>query len=156
MSEVLYRDITPEEAAFSVIDVETTGLSAIRNRIIEIGMVRVEKMRIISRFHSLVNPHAYIPPFITQFTGIANDDVEDAPAFEDLADEVLSFIEGSILVAHNLPFDYAFLKNELHLCGYDIPKFQTLCTLKLSRRLFPFLNSRSLGSVAMHLKIKKN
>ena len=156
MSEVLYRDITPEEAAFSVIDVETTGLSATRNRIIEIGMVRVEKLRIISRFHSLVNPHAYIPPFITQFTGIANEDVEDAPAFEDLADEILSFTEESILVAHNLPFDFSFLKNELSLCGYNIPQFKTLCTLKLARRFFPLLKSRSLGSVSMHLGIKNS
>ena len=154
MSLLHYSDIKPEAASFTVIDVETTGLSASRNRIIEIGMVRVEKLKIVSRFQSLINPHTYIPPFITQFTGISNDDVDDAPAFQDLVEEIISFTEGSVLTAHNLPFDFSFLKNEIALCGYEIPKIQTLCTLKLSRRIFSFLNSRSLGSVAMHLKIK--
>ncbi len=65
-------------------------------------------------------------------------------------------LENSILTAHNLPFDYSFLKNEFRFCGYETPQFQTLCTLKLSRRIFPFLKSRSLGSVAMHLKIKNS
>lgn len=151
-----YHNISPEDAAFTVIDVETTGLSAVSNRIIEIGMVRVEKLKIVSRFHSLVNPHTYIPSFITQFTGITNEDVEYSPEFEDLADEILRFSEGSILTAHNLPFDYSFLKNELNRCGVNIPQFQTLCTLKLARRYFPLLKSKSLGSVAMHLSIKNS
>lgn len=156
MSALIHTDILPEDASFTVVDVETTGLSSTRNRIIEIGMVRIEKLKIVSKFHSLVNPNAYIPPFITQFTGISNDDVEDAPAFEDLVDEIISFTGESILTAHNLPFDYSFLKNELRLCGYEAPSYKTLCTLKLSRRIFPFLKSRSLGSVAIHLKIKNS
>lgn len=156
MSKIDFKEIKPEEASFTVIDVETTGLSAARNRIIEIGMVRVEKLKIKSRFHSLINPNTYIPSFITQFTGISNDDVEDAPAFEDLAESILDFTENTVLTAHNLPFDYSFLKNELRLCGYDIPNLETLCTLKLARRVFPFLKSRSLGSVAMHLSIKNS
>lgn len=156
MSKIDFKEIKPEEATFTVIDVETTGLSAARNRIIEIGMVRVEKLKITSRFHSLINPNTYIPSFITQFTGISNEDVEDAPAFEDLADRILEFSQDSVLTAHNLPFDYSFLRNELRLCGYELPKFETLCTLKLARRIFPFLKSRSLGSVAMHLSIKNS
>ncbi|MCJ7552410.1 MAG: GIY-YIG nuclease family protein [Ignavibacteriaceae bacterium] len=156
MSSGNYTNIPVEDSAFTVIDVETTGLSATKNKVIEIGMVRVEKMKIVSRFQSLINPQTYIPGFISQFTGISNDDVSDAPLFEDLADEILSFTENSILTAHNLPFDYSFLKNEFKLCGYETPQFQTLCTLKLSRRIFPFLKSRSLGSVAMHLKIKNS
>lgn len=149
-------NIPTEEASFTVIDVETTGLSASRNRVIEIGMIRVEKLKIISKFHSLINPQTYIPSFITEFTGISNDDVTDAPYFEDLAEDILSFAENSILTAHNLPFDYSFLKNELELCGYNSLINPTLCTLKLSRRVFPFLKSRSLGSVAMHLNIKNS
>jgi DNA polymerase-3 subunit epsilon len=156
MTKVNFADIQPEEAAFTVLDVETTGLSATRNRIIEIGMVRVEKLKIVSRFHSLINPRTYIPPFITQFTGISTDDVEDAPAFEDIVDEIISFTEGSVLTAHNLPFDFSFLRNELNLCGLETPDFQTLCTLKLAKRVFPFLKSRSLGSVAFHLKVKNS
>ncbi len=154
MSFIHLKDITPEEASFTVIDVETTGLSALKNRIIEIGMVRVERLKIVSRFHSLVNPHTYIPAFITQFTSISNDDVKDAPAFEDLADRILEFCQDSVLTAHNLPFDYSFLSSEFSICGYHLPHFDTLCTLKLARRVFPFLKSRSLGSVAIHLKIK--
>lgn len=151
-----FSDIRPEEASFTVIDVETTGLFALRNRIIEIGMVRIEKLKIVSEFHSLINPRTYIPSFITQFTGITDEDVQHAPAFEELADEILSFASDSVLTAHNLSFDFSFLKNELSLCGHDTPEFQTLCTLKLARRVFPFLKSRSLGSVAMHLKIKNS
>lgn len=156
MSPKYLPDIKPEETSFTVIDFETTGLSAVKNRIIEIGMVRVEKLKIVSKFHSLLNPDTYIPSFITQFTGISNDDVEDAPAFKDLVDEILAFTEDSVLTAHNLPFDFSFLKNELSICGYETPDFPTLCTLKLARRIFPFLKSRSLGSVAMHLKIKNS
>lgn len=156
MSKIDFKEIKPDEATFTVIDVETTGLSAARNRIIEIGMVRVEKLKITSRFHSLINPNTYIPSFITQFTGISNEDVEDAPAFEDLAERILDFSQDSVLTAHNLPFDYSFLKNELKLCGYELPNFETLCTLKLARRIFPFLKSRSLGAVAMHLSIKNS
>lgn len=156
MSSINYSDILPEEASFTVLDVETTGLSSSRNRIIEIGMVRIEKLKIVSEFHSLINPHTVIPAFITQFTGISNDDVSEAPAFEDIADEILSFAQNSVLAAHNLTFDYSFLKNELRLCGYETPEFKTLCTLKLSRRIFPYLKSRSLGSVALHLRIKNS
>lgn len=145
-----------DEATFTVIDVETTGLSATRNRVIEIGMVRVERLKIVSKFQSLINPQTYIPSFITQFTGISNDDVADAPYFKDIAGDILSFAENSILTAHNMPFDYSFLKNELELCGYNSIVNPTLCTLKLSRRVFPFLKSRSLGSVAMHLNIKNS
>lgn len=156
MSSTKYSNISPDEASFTVIDVETTGLSSTKNRIIEIGMVRIEKLKIVSKFHSLINPDTYIPSFITQFTGISNEDVEEAPSFENIADEVIAYMENSVLTAHNLPFDFSFLKNELDLCGYETPNLQTLCTLKLSRRIFPFLKSRSLGSVAMHLKIKNS
>ncbi len=143
-----------EEADFCIVDVETTGLSPRVNGVIEIGLVKVSNLKIVDRFHSLVNPGKDIPYFITQLTGITNDDVFDAPFFEDIADEVAEFISGNILTAHNFTFDNSFLKKEFHYCGKEYINSPNLCTLKLSRRLYPMLKSKSLGAVCNHLKLK--
>ncbi len=143
-----------EEADFCIVDVETTGLSPRVNGVIEIGLVKVSNLKIVDRFHSLVNPGKDIPYFITQLTGITNDDVFDAPFFEDIADEVSEFISGNILTAHNFTFDNSFLKKEFHYCGKEYANNPNLCTLKLSRRLYPMLKSKSLGAVCNHLKLK--
>ena len=145
-----------EEADFCIVDVETTGLSPRVNGVIEIGLVKVSNLKIVDRFHSLVNPGKDIPYFITQLTGITNEDVYDAPFFEDIADEVAEFVSGGILTAHNFPFDYSFLKKEFNYCGKEYPNNKNLCTLKLSRRLYPMLKSKSLGAVCNHLNLKND
>ncbi len=143
-----------DEAKFCVVDVETTGLSPRYNGIIEIGLVKVSGLKIVDRYHSYVNPGKDIPYFITQLTGITNEDVYDAPFFEDIADEIVEFVGDDILTAHNFTFDNSFLNKEFRYCGKEPIENLNLCTLKLSRRLFPMLRSKSLGVVCNHLRLK--
>lgn len=145
-----------EKANFCVLDVETTGLSPQYNNIIEIGIVRVKNLKIAAKFQSLINPGRDIPNFITGLTGISNEDVYDAPFFEDIADKILEFIGDDVVSGHNLSFDKSFIKREFNYCGRSEPKNPNLCTLKIARRVFPLLSSKSLGSVAAFLKIKNS
>jgi len=145
-----------EEAEFSVLDVETTGLSARNNHIIEIGIVKVKNLKIASKFHSLVNPGCKIPYFITQFTGITDEDIIDAPFFSELADKIENVIGDSIISAHNLNFDNSFLKYEFFRTGREPLSNHKICTLKLARRLYPSLKSKSLSSVTQFLRLKNS
>ncbi|GIV45707.1 MAG: hypothetical protein KatS3mg036_0525 [Ignavibacterium sp.] len=139
---------------FTVVDVETTGLSARNERVIEIALVKVENLKIVEKFSSLINPQRPIPSFISMFTGITNSDVKDAPLFHQIFPVILEKTENSVLCGHNLQFDLSFLRNEVQLLGDDFNPTHTLCTLKLARKLFPHLKSRSLGPLAHHLNIK--
>ena len=145
---------TLEETVFSVLDVETTGLSANSNHIIEIGIVKVKNLKIVDRFETLINPGTTIPSFITQLTGISNEDVFDAPYFEDILEEIKEFVGDSIIAGHNFSFDSSFLKYEFMRNGSEPLYNEQLCTLKLARRMFPDLRSKSLGSVTKHLKLR--
>lgn len=150
----MLKETPVTKTSFVVADVETTGLSASRERIIEIALVRVENLQIVEKFSTLINPQRSIPYFITSFTGISDDDVELSPIFYQIKDKILEIIEDSVLVAHNLPFDYSFISNEFKLAGEKFETAASICTLKLSRKIFPSLKSKSLGSVASYLKIK--
>lgn len=140
--------------SFCVVDVETTGLSPTKNRVIEIGMVKVDGLKIIDKFHTMINPRVSIPYYITQFTGITNEDVIDSPCFSELQFNIKEFLGESVLVGHNLSFDNGFLQNEFRICGEDFYSEHSICTLRLARRIYPELPSKSLSSVAKHLKIK--
>jgi len=148
------KEKTFTDAIFSVIDFETTGTSAQNSRTIEIGIARVEKLKIVDTFQSLINPLVPIPPFISNLTGIETEDVTGAPTFDDLVQNIKEFIEGTILVGHNLPFDYAFLASEFNRAEIQLPKLEQICTLKLSRKLFPELKSKALGSMSKHFRIR--
>lgn len=142
------------DSDFTVVDVETTGLSPSNNKIIEIALVKIQDGKIADNFHSFINPGREIPYYITQFTGITNEDVYDAPFFEEIADEILSFIGNSILTGHNLSFDKSFLRKELLITNReDIPN-KDICTLKIARRLYPELPSKSLGALCKYLGIR--
>ncbi len=145
-----------EEAEFSVLDVETTGLSARNNHIIEIGIVKVKNLKITNKFHSLVNPGCKIPYFITQFTGITDEDIIDAPFFSELTDKIENVIGDSVISAHNLSFDNSFLKYEFFRTGREPLSNHKICTLKLARRLYPSLKSKSLSSVTQYLRLKNS
>ncbi|MHC1736977.1 MAG: exonuclease domain-containing protein [Ignavibacteriaceae bacterium] len=151
-----YSDILSlkiEDAVFSVLDVETTGLSPFSNSIIEIGIVKVKDGKIIDTFSSFINPCRFIPPFITQLTGISNRDVDDAPMWDDIYKDILNFIDNSIVTGHNLSFDYGFLSKEFQRVGLEYFKPHQLCTLRIAKRIYPELKSRSLGNLAPHLGI---
>ena len=143
-----------DKAEFSVLDVETTGLTARYNGIIEIGIVKVKGLKITDRYSTLINPGRQIPFYITQFTGITDDDTFNAPLFEEVADGITEFISDSVVTAHNLSFDRSFLNKEYLLIGKEKPDNPQLCTLRLSKRLYPELRSRSLASLSYHLKVK--
>lgn len=138
------------EAPLAIVDLETTGAHASWDRITEIAVVEVDGGRVTSEWSTLVNPGTGIPPAIQALTGITNDMVADAPDFEDLAASLLERLEGRVLVAHNARFDYGFLRQEFERAGL---KFQarTLCTVKLSRRLYPEHPRHNLDSlIARH------
>ena len=143
-----------ENAEFSVIDVETTGLSARTNRIIEIGIVKVKNLKVTNRYETFINPGTYIPDHITQLTGITEEDVSDAPFFEDITDEVKQFIGDSVLSGHNLSFDHSFFSSEFLRCGLEPLYNEQVCTLKIARRIFPELKSKSLSSVTQFLNLR--
>lgn len=130
----------------AIVDVETTGQSALFGRVIEIAILRVENGKIVSKFESLVNPERYISPVIEGLTGISNRDVEGAPVFSSIARKVAVLLDGAIFVAHNARFDYSFIKNELAAAGIPFSA-RCLCTVKLSRRLFPEHRRHNLSAL---------
>jgi DNA polymerase-3 subunit epsilon len=131
---------------FSIIDVETTGGSPRWSRVIEIGILRVEHGEVTAKYQSLVNPGAPIPEFITELTGITDRKVKNAPTFDEIKDEILDLLTGSIFVAHNSSFDYGFIKSEFRRVGYGFMA-DTLCTVRLSRALFPEYKRHNLSEL---------
>ncbi|MDX1387495.1 MAG: exonuclease domain-containing protein, partial [bacterium] len=137
---------------FTIVDLETTGLSPNGDRIIEIGALVVEQGKWVSSFSTLVNPERPLPPFITQLTGIHDKQVKKAPTFEEIAEEVFELFRGRLLVAHNARFDHGFLRNELGRLGLELPA-KPLCTVRLSRQLFPKERGHGLDRVIQRLGI---
>lgn len=138
---------------YAIVDIETTGGMFKRDKITEIAIVLHDGKKIIKQFSSLVNPERSIPPEITRITGITTEMVSEAPKFYELAKEIVELLDGAIFVAHNVRFDYTFIKNEFRSLGYTFTKRQ-LCTVKLSRRAFPGLHSYSLGSLIREFDIE--
>ncbi len=131
---------------YVVLDLETTGANPVHDRITEIAAVRVEQGREVARWSTLVNPGISIPPFIQNLTGIHDAMVADAPPFESVAEHVMALLDGAVLVAHNARFDHGFLKNEFERTGVDL-RVKTLCTVRLSRRLYPQHRSHGLDAL---------
>lgn len=137
---------------YCIVDIETTGGNAKKNKIIEVGACLHDGSQVVDTFHSHVNPGISIPPFITRLTGINDDMVVDAPSFEELAEDLYDFLDGHIFIAHNVSFDYGFIKH--HFAEADIQyNSNRLCTVRLSRKIIPGLPSYSLGNLCQALKI---
>ena len=124
----------PRRLAF--IDVESTGAHPVRDRITEIAILRVEDGVLVDRWESLVAPGIPIPPLIQQVTGISNEMVADAPPFDAVIDRVQALLADCVFVAHNARFDFGFIKNAFARSGREFDA-RVLCTVKLSRALFP-------------------
>jgi DNA polymerase-3 subunit epsilon len=137
---------------YAIVDIETTGGYAARNGIIEIAILISDGQNITERFKTLVNPGQNIPRYIEGFTGINNSMVQNAPPFEEIAETVFTLLQGNIFVAHNVNFDYSFLKNHLEQYGYSL-NAKKLCTVRLARQIFPGLPSYSLGHLCHSLGI---
>lgn len=137
---------------YCVVDTETTGGMADVNRVIDVAAFHVRDGIIMGKFQTLLNPGRPIPPWITQLTGINDDMVKDAPRFDQVAPALRSFLDRGVFVAHNVNFDYRFVQCEYGRLGetWERPK---LCTVRMARKLFPELPSRSLGNLCEHLLI---
>lgn len=138
---------------YSIVDLETTGTSARDGRIIEIAIYNHDGTHITEEFTTLVNPEQRIPWRITQMTGINDAMVAEAPRFYEIARKVVEMTEGSIFVAHNVGFDYSFIREEFKSLGYHFER-EKLCTVKLSRKLMPGHRSYSLGNLCADLGIE--
>jgi DNA polymerase-3 subunit epsilon len=134
----------PQDLVF--VDLETTGGSAAYDRITEVGIVRVVNGELVEEWSSLVNPERPIPAYIQAFTGISNDMVADAPRFAEIAAAVRQKLQGAVFVAHNARFDYSFLRSEFLKSDMNFSA-KVLCTVKLSRRLFPEYARHNLDAV---------
>lgn len=137
---------------YSVVDIETTGGLKGGNRITEIGLVKVQHGKVIDTWTSLVNPERHIPGFITSLTGISDSMVRNAPVFADIAKPLLDKLAGSIFVAHNVNFDYGFIKKECEMAGHFF-KMPKMCTVVESRKAFKGLKSYSLGNLSTHFNL---
>ncbi len=136
------------DVPFVALDLETTGARAGPNKITEIGAVRFEGFRQVAHFDTLVNPLRPIPPMITQLTGISQDMVADAPRIEEVIQDLIRFLDGAVIVAHNATFDVGFLNYELHrLRGCRLGE-GAIDTLPLARALVPGLPNYRLHTVA--------
>ncbi len=140
---------------YSIIDVETTGLRPSEDKITEIAVYKHDGEQIVDSFTSLVNPECYIPDRITQITGITNEMVAEAPKFYEIAKRIIEMTEGTVFVAHNAHFDYGFVREEFKALGYKFTR-KTLCTVRVSRKVFPGLPSYGLAKLCRHFKITLN
>ena len=139
---------------YTVIDIETTGLSRNYHQITEIAAAKVRKGRIIDSYQTLVNPCMKIPSFITKLTGISDRMVKDAPLVNEVLPTFKEFLGKDVFVAHNATFDFGFLEHNLRVChGHQLSN-DRLCTRKLANRIFPELPRKRLGDLCSHLGVK--
>ncbi|OGG05056.1 hypothetical protein A2Z33_07290 [Candidatus Gottesmanbacteria bacterium RBG_16_52_11] len=135
-----------KEKPLAFVDIETTGLNFSHDRIIEIAVLILDGRKITEKYSSLVNPEISLPPEIEVLTGISPGKLLSAPRFFDISDRLKELLSGKIFVAHHARFDYGFIKHEF--ARLDIPfTAKTLCTVRLSRHLYPGYHSHSLDAI---------
>lgn len=140
---------------YAVVDVETTGGSYLNAKLTEVAIYLFDGEKIVDEFSSLINPERPIPYMITRLTGITDEMVADAPKFCEVARRIVEITEGAVFVGHNAAFDYNFIRNEFKSLGYNF-KRQTMCTVKMSRKILPGHLSYSLGKLCDDLNIVLN
>ncbi|WP_102028253.1 PolC-type DNA polymerase III [Salirhabdus sp. Marseille-P4669] len=148
------QDRSLEEGEYVVFDVETTGLSAIYDTIIELAAVKIKNGEIIDRFESFANPHHPLSDTTTELTGITDEMVRDAPEVDEVLENFYQWMGDSILVAHNASFDMGFLNAGLKKIGRAEADNPVIDTLELARFLFPNLKNHRLNTLCKHLNIE--
>jgi len=140
---------------FAIIDIETCSgkFEYRKGRITEICILVHDGLQVVEKFTTLINPECYISPYFVSISGITNDMVQDAPTFAQVAKRIIDLTENQIFVAHNVGFDYGFIKAEFASLGYSY-KRDTLCTVRLSRKFIPNKFSYSLGKLCETLDIE--
>lgn len=140
---------------FIIVDIETTGNNYKFGKITELAIYQHNGQKITNHFNTLINPEMDIPFYITKLTGIDNNMVKNAPKFYDVARNIVELTASRTFVAHNVNFDYNFIKEEFARLGYNFDR-KTLCTVKLSKKLLPGHQSYSLGKLCSDLGIEIN
>jgi DNA polymerase-3 subunit epsilon len=140
---------------YAIVDIETTGSYAAANGITEISIQVFDGQKVVEKFETLINPCQPIPYYIQGMTGITDKMVATAPMFEQVAEKIHAILQDKIFVAHNVNFDYSFVKAHLADCGFNINS-KKLCTVRLSRKIFPSFPSYSLGNLSHSLGIRIN
>ena len=138
---------------YAIIDLETTGGSPAVEKITEVAIYIHDGEKLIDEFCTLINPEKKIPYYITNLTGISNAMVSDSPKFYEVAKKIIELTTGCIFVAHNVSFDYQFIRNEYKRLGYTYTR-DKICTVQLSRKLIPGQSSYSLGKLCKALNIE--
>lgn len=138
---------------YAIVDIETTGGHAAGNDITEIAILLHDGREITGVYQTLIKPSVSIPYFIQSLTGINHLMVENAPPFSEVAAFIFEKLEGRIFVAHNVNFDYSFVKHHLAAHGFEL-SVRKLCTVRLTRQVFPALPSYSLGNLCRHFNIQ--
>lgn len=141
-----------KKTEYAIVDIETTGGNAGGSRITEIAIIIHDGEKIIDRYESLVNPEKEIPLQIFALTGINNEMVRDAPIFDDIATTVFELLNDRVFVAHNVNFDYSFVRHQLEEAGFRWTA-RKLCTVRAARKICPGIASYSLGNLCSSLKI---
>lgn len=137
---------------YAIVDIETTGGHAGKNRMTEIAILHHNGREVTQRFHTLINPERSIPPFITQLTGIDEQMVANAPRFYEVAAQIEELLRDRVFVAHSVHFDYSFVKYELGRLGIAFNP-RRLCTIRLSRQILPGHRAYGLGNICRDLQI---
>ncbi|MCF6214078.1 MAG: DNA polymerase III subunit epsilon [Flavobacteriaceae bacterium] len=137
---------------YAIVDIETTGGKFNEEGITEIAIYKFDGNAVVDKFISLVNPEKPIQPFVVNLTGINNKMLRNAPKFYEVAKRIIEITANCVLVAHNTSFDYRILRTEFDRIGYNFEK-ETLCTVSLSKKLIPNLESYSLGKLCRSLGI---
>ncbi|MFT3934961.1 MAG: exonuclease domain-containing protein [Chitinophagaceae bacterium] len=137
---------------YAIIDIETTGGHATAHGITEVAIILHNGREIEGKFQTLINPRVSIPRHITALTGISNEMVYDAPVFEDVAEKLFNLLSTRIFVAHNVNFDYSFIRHHLQEAGYHL-NTRKLCTVRMARKIIPGFTSYSLGNLCRDLNI---
>jgi DNA polymerase-3 subunit epsilon len=140
---------------YAIVDIETTGGHANANGITEVAICIHDGKKVTQRYSTLVNPGRDIPVYIRALTGITNEMVQDAPPFEDVAADIYHLLHGNVFVAHNVNFDFSFIRYHLAAAGYDL-QCNKLCTVRLGRKILPGMPSYSLGKLCRHLGINND
>ena len=141
------------KAKYVVLDLETTGLSCLYNRMIEFGAVKIEHGVEVGRMDILVNPETPIPQKIIEITNITNEMVKNKPTAKEALPKIVEFLGDAILVTHNADFDFNFLQEELKRNGMPLLTNPVIDTLALSRYLFPESRNHRLGSLCRNIDV---
>jgi len=141
------------DLSFCCFDLETTGPDPFKDDLLEIGLVKIFKGKIQEKKHFLLKPKGPIPDFIQKLTGITATNVKNAPYFLDCAEEILSFLQGSILVAHNISFDVPFLENYLKRHNIEVTLGHKICTQIMAKYVFPGMINTNLTALSQFFGI---